>query len=333
MKERIFILLIFILGFFGANKIVLGQEINLEYDYKKDQEFKLVVRTQQLIEQDLGGFTQNIQNLIDSEILFKVVEVTGDSAKLEVAYKRLYFSMDGPMGEGMVMSSDGDKSDPINMIVRSMVNNPFYVILNKSGRILSVEGMEEVLGKINETLELIDDDIKESIQASIDNQFGEESFKSSFMTGLIVYPNYPLKIGETWSTTTMDYSTVPLEMNTTWTLGNVRRRIATIEGSATLQSKDTVNKNAKSTDAKSTKTKGSKNSNEKEVIVKKENNNIGMTGTNIINATINLSTGWLQESTQTSEISGIMVLPPDKYFSESVEIPLKIKTVTRTVIK
>lgn len=326
MKHRIFILLIFLIGFFGTNSISLAQDINLEYSFKKDQQFRLTVRTQQLIEQDLGGFTQTIQNLIDSEIHFKVIEVKENSAKLEVAYKSLYFSMDGPMGEGMIMSSEGDRNDPINMIVRSMVNNPFYVHLSRSGKIHSVEGMEVVLGKINETLDLIDDDLKESIQASIDNQFGEDSFKSSFMTGLIVYPDTLLKVGDTWSNTTMDYSTVPLEMNTIWKLVNVKRQTASIEGSATLQSKDKGTQNTKSGKNKEPKaTKESPLINEKE--------NIGMTGTNIIKAVINLNTGWLQESTHTSEISGIMVLPPDKYFSESVEIPLKIKTVTRTVLK
>lgn len=328
MKHIIFKLLICLLGFFGSDGKLFAQEINLKYHYKKDQQFQLNVRTQQLIEQDLGGFTQTIQNLIDSEIHFKVLEVKDDSAKLEVAYKSLYFAMDGPMGEGMVMSSEGNRNDPINMIVRSMVNNPFYVNLGRSGKIYSVEGMDEVLGKINETLDLIDDDLKESIQASIDNQFGEESFKSSFMTGLIVYPEEPLQVGDTWSSTTMDYSTVPLQMNTTWKLMNVRKQIATIEGTATLQTKKANEPKAK--DTKKTEPKNTKKGNSNGV---KEIDNIGMTGTNVIKATINMSTGWLRESTQTSEISGVMVLPPDKYFSESVEIPLKIKTITRTVLK
>ena len=304
MKHLLSILLIFLLGF---GNLLIAQEIDLSYTFVKDKQYRLNVRTQQLIEQDLGGFTQNVVNLIESDILFKITEVKGDSAVLEVAYQSLYFSMDGPMGEGMVMSSKGDRNDPINKVVRSMVNNPFYVHLNKSGKILSVEGMEDVLGKINESLELIDDELKESIQASIDNQFGEESFKSSFMTGLIAYPSKSLKVGDTWNSSMSDYSTIPLEMKTTWHLLNVRRNTADIEGKATLQSKD---KDARSNDE-----------------------SIGMTGTNVIKATVNIGTGWLQESTQTSEISGIMILPPDKYFNEAVEIPLKIKTVTRTVLK
>lgn len=287
---------------------VFAQEINLDYNFTKDEKFLLTVHTQQLVEQDLDGFTQTIINLIESEILIKVAEVQGDSAKLEVAYQNLYFSMDGPMGEGMVMSSRGDRNDPINKVVRSMVNNPFYVYLNKFGKILSVEGMEVVLGKINESLDLIDEDLKESIQASIDNQFGEESFKSSFMTGLIAYPAKSIQVGDTWSSSMSDYSTVPLEMNTTWHLLNIKRNTAEIEGIATLQSKE---KTIKGGDIE----------------------HIGLTGTNNIKATVNVATGWIQESTQTSEISGIMVLPPDQYFSESVEIPLKIKTVTRTVLK
>jgi len=301
------ILLLMIILFINSVGPAFTQEIDLSYTFIKDKQYRLNVRTQQLIEQDLGGFTQNVVNLIESDILFKITEVQGDSAKLEVSYQNLYFSMDGPMGEGMVMSSRGDRNDPINKVVRSMVNNPFSVYLNKSGKILSVEGMEVVLGKINESLELIDDDLKESIQASIDNQFGEESFKSSFMTGLIAYPDNPLQVGDTWSSSIKDYSTVPLEMNTTWQLMNIRRNTADIEGKATLESK------------------------EKERNGKVEN--IGMTGTNVIKATVNVATGWLQESTQTSEISGIMVLPPDKYFNEEVEIPLKIKTVTRTILK
>ncbi|KEO74798.1 DUF6263 family protein [Anditalea andensis] len=325
MKHKIIIFLTSLIGIVGINSSLLGQEVLLEYKLKKDQLFTLSVRTQQVIEQDLGGFTQTVQNLIDSEIYFKVIEVKNDSTKLEVAYKSLYFSMDGPMGEGMVMSSEGDKKDPINMIVRAMVNNPFYVSLSKSGKIYSVEGMETVMSKINETLDLIDDDIKESIQASINNQFGEESFKSSFMTGFILYPDHPVTVGDTWSSATMDYSTVPLNMSTTWKLNNVRKQTASLEGTATLQSQEITNKKAGEKVAKNAKQTGGKASSEKA--------NVEMAGTNVIKAIVNLSTGWLQESTQTSEVAGIMVLPPDKYFSESVEIPLKIKTVTRTFLK
>lgn len=309
MKFYLYLTLIFFWTLLSVGSTAMAQEVELAYNFKKDQQFRLTVRTNQVIEQDLGGFTQTIQNLIESDIQFKVVEVHSDSAQLEVVYKNLYFSLDGPMGEGIVMSSQGDAKDPINKIMRSMVNNPFYVHISKLGKILSVEGMDEVLGKINESLNLLDDNIKESIQSSIDNQFGEESFKSSFMTGLIVYPDRPLQVGDTWTSQLIDYSTVPLDMNTTWQLKNLRKQTANIEGNSTLQSKEKVNNN---------------NSDGDDII---------MTGTNNIRAVINISTGWLQESTQTSDISGAMVLPPNEYFEEAVEIPMRIKTITRTVLK
>lgn len=309
MKLYIYYTMICLLTFISVNDTIMAQEIDLAYNFKKDQQFRLNVRTQQMIEQDLGGFIQTIQNLIESEVQFKVIEVQSDSARLEVAYKHLYFSLDGPMGEGIVMSSEGDVKDPINKIMRSMVNNPFYVNLSKSGRILSVEGMEEVIGKINESLNLLDDNIKESIHSSIDNQFGKESFKSSFITGLIIYPEKSLQVGDTWSSQLTDYSIIPLEMITTWELKNIRKQTAHIEGNSTLQSMVKPKKNQSDTDK------------------------IEMSGTNNIRAIINVATGWLQESIQTSDISGTMVLPPNEYFDETVDIPMKIKTVTRTVFK
>jgi hypothetical protein len=302
MLNKIPLLFFALLCVLGSN--AFSQEVTLRYNLQENQKYKLNVVSHQVIEQDLGGIIQTITNLMESNLAITVTSVGEDSISMDVMYKNLHLEVEGPMGESMIMSSEGSKSDPINQMMKKLIDQPIQVIINPRGEVMSVEGVNEIMDNLLVSLEDLDRDQQESLRASLDHQFGKESFKSSFLSGLVIYPERALSVGERWSCERDGFSSVPLSTETTWVLNRVRRQRAHLDGLAILQSYDEEN-----------------------------GNEVVMEGTQEIQAVVDMTTGWMTESTQKSEIYGSMILPPNEYFDESVEVPLHITTITRTVLK
>ncbi|WP_143961908.1 DUF6263 family protein [Litoribacter populi] len=303
MKLSDKLILLFLVFSFGAGQMVFAQEeeYELRYKLKSKQQYTLNVVSQQVIEQDLDGMAQTIHNLFQSDLDISVDRVISDTIGLSIKYRNLHLEVQGPMGEEMILSSEGNMEDPINQLMRKMINQPVQIAISPRGEILEVHGVEEMMDSVMLGLEELDESQKQSLKASLDNQFGKETFKTSILSGLIIYPQKPVNIGEEWTCSREEFATVPVVTETSWKLNRVRRGQAELAGSSILTSLDL-----------------------------KSSDEVKMEGTQEITASIDLSTGWMTESNQQSEINGIMTLPANEYFDEPVEIPLNIKTVTRT---
>ncbi|MBS9524930.1 hypothetical protein KI659_13000 [Litoribacter alkaliphilus] len=303
MKLSYKINLILLTLLLGAGNLAFAQEdeYELRYKLKSKQQYTLNVISQQVIEQDLDGMAQTIHNLFQSDLDISVDRVIKDTIGLSIKYRNLHLEVQGPMGEEMVLSSEGNMQDPINQLMRKMINQPVQVVISPRGEVLDVAGVDEMMDSVMIGLEELDESQKQSLKASLDNQFGKENFKTSLLSGLIIYPENPVKVGEEWTCSREEFATVPVVTETSWTLNRVRRGLAELTGTSQLTG-----------------------------LEKNENDEVKMEGTQEITASVDLSTGLMTESNQQSEIIGVMILPPNEYFDEPVEIPLLIKTVTRT---
>jgi hypothetical protein len=142
-----------------------------------------------------------------AEITQEVVEVSEDGvATVRLVYDKLTVSMEGVMGEGQTWSSDdpppeagADDEDPMDQLGRamsSMVGHAITLRLDDRGKLLAVEGFDELWDRAAESLG--DDPMARQIQETMGEMFSEDSVRKMVGQGMVSFPDEPVAPGDTW---------------------------------------------------------------------------------------------------------------------------------------
>jgi hypothetical protein len=119
------------------------------------------------------------------------------------------------MGE-MLMNSEGSDEQVQNKMLKSMMNKPFTVTLNKSGEVLSVEGAEKLWSDL-ESLNMDDQSTAKAKQ--ILEQFMDNSaLKSNIEQSMVHYSKDKVKEGDKWNSINEFPMEFPIKADNSWSL-------------------------------------------------------------------------------------------------------------------
>lgn len=173
-----------------------------------------------------------VEQVVEQEYDIQETEEDG-TLNIKMTTKSMKVDQTNPMMSMTYDSKNPDSNEPAEMMTGfdNMIGKEFDLKISPKGEILTLEtdgGM----------FDGVFDDVPngEALQAQMEGQFGVESIRSSMalMTGF--YPDTPVKVGDTWTkmkTTTMGMQN---EVETTYTLKERKRGIATIEFSSKIKS-------------------------------------------------------------------------------------------------
>ncbi len=179
-----------------------------------------------------GGQAINVSNTMNIGYNFAV---TGDSAgwkKMVATINRIAMNINTG---GMNINYDSDKpvdttdmaSSTFGKVLGSMKGGKFAFTMNKDGKIGSVTGMDELINNMNAA--------GASSMQGMANAFSEENFKNNLQQSFGFYPAKPVKLGDTWTTTTTTNSNgAEMTMNNTYVLESVSGDIANVKVNSTL---------------------------------------------------------------------------------------------------
>ena len=177
------------------------------------------------------------QNMQDQEINTNLkgnytLDVTADDGNiktLKTTYQRIAMNVAMP---GRTMSIDSDKADTaskgeindpgqlMNAMFSALKGKSFMMKVDKEGKVLEVSGLTELAQAMVSSMNL-KPEMRSMAQQAFSQQFNEQSVKDMFSQSFNIFPNKPVKAGDTWEKSFSGSATLPIQMTTNYTVKSI----------------------------------------------------------------------------------------------------------------
>ncbi|MFB6317894.1 DUF6263 family protein [Saccharicrinis sp. FJH54] len=278
------------------------QKIELSLNLEKNKDYKQINVSKVDITQNMMGQSIDMGMTMKSSLNFKVDEIKDTIYDISAKYDSVSMSMESSMFNMTANSESEDAANPLTGIMSGMTDKPFNIQLTKHGRIEGVSNIESLFESDNPMAQAQLDQVKVQLQ----NAFGEESVKSNLQMVTDIFPDHPVKVGDSWVINSTQSSAFKINYNTTYTLVEKTADYYLITGSSVITTPDS------------------------QAYI--ENNGMEMktemNGTMTSEIKIDKMTGWPIESKQNQDLTGVSKVKGNNMMPDGMEISMKIKSNT-----
>ena len=224
---------------------------SLRQNYPTGNKYDFSIISDQIINQKISGRDINLKQTIGTDYTFDITEGHNGEKDVKVTYNRI-FMKSSAMGNTMNLDSDipdSTKKNPFS----GLKGASFYMTVASNGSVKSVAGIDRMLDNMAVKMTTDTSQIRQ-IKNSLGKQFSNEMVKQTMESSFKIYPEKPIKIGDSWTVDTKLQLSMPIETITQYTLKEVKDGVATLSVKGTLISKGSfeVMGNAMETDLKGT---------------------------------------------------------------------------------
>ena len=290
---------------------VQAQKIKLALHLVKGNTYNMVTHTTSAIKQTINGQENNIEITITGSTSFKVLNTDDSLYYMEVNYKNLALKMQLPNGPVNYDSQKKDPNDFMSGILAGLVNKPFTATFTKSGRVKSVENVENMISSVLDSFPQVQGPQKEQIKAQFLQSFGAKAIKGSIELATAVFPETPVSKNDKWTINTFLESAMTARISTVYQLTDVSPTSYVIHGEGKL-----------ATDAAA---------NFKQVSNMPMKYN--MTGTMTADIKADKTTGWISESKSKQVISGTVDIKDNPKVPGGASFPMSVVNESVTTDK
>ncbi len=210
-------------------KLSLNLEKGSVYGLSTEASSKLL---QNVFDQELDITTQ-----IKVELLFRVEDADDEGYDMSVWYERLAMKMSGPSE----MSGDSESltaDNPLSAMMKAMTRKPFMFRMTRRGNIVYVKGTEKMLdvmiAEMHEQFPGQDESGAEFMKKQMANFYGGEFFKNSIESGMVVFPDEPVSIGDSWNRDLRTQAQFTMNVKMVFTVTGIDDNGITIKGEAVI---------------------------------------------------------------------------------------------------
>jgi len=282
-------------------------KISLRLKLEKGKTYKFNMITEQKINQKVMNNKMELEQTIGMGIDFKVTDVDEKGIHaITMVYTSVLFKQSGsPMGTIEYDSKKSPENIPASAKgFAALVGLSLGMKMDNLGQVKDVTGSKEFFEKMIEKLQLPDGPQKELVSESLKNQFGEKSIKKMMGQMSCVFPEKELGIGDSWKQNISMTGPMPLNMNNTYTLKEIKKDLVVLNVESDLK----PNKDPKAATQK----------------IGNMEQKIELSGTQKGTLEINPVTGWTRKSKLTQNLTGKITMTSPY----SMTIPMDIKSIT-----
>ena len=211
-------------------------DLNLNLEAKSS--YLCVMELNQNVAQTTGGHDQTLRQELLMSWRYDVIE-TNDNGDidLKLTYTRIKVKQDFGF-----QSSEYDSESPPDYIEPSMrgygavVGSELGVKMSKKGRIIELRGVDSLLDKMIEDLNLPDLPAKNEMIASMRSQFGEDAVRQALEQITGFYPESPVNTGDKWTSEKLVSTGFPMKVVDNFTLRSRKDGVAGIDVSSEITS-------------------------------------------------------------------------------------------------
>lgn len=183
------------------------------YTYSMNMDMDAEVQGQKM--DNSMGFDYSLY-VVDDKDSVKTLRTTFDRVKMEMSAGQVNIDVDTdePQKDSVVDIRANPMGIMSNMFY-AMKGKSFEMKINNRGEVLSVTGLDELQqAMINSFGD--DENVKQAMGQAFQSQFNEENIKKSFAQSFSIYPDKPVKVGDTWTKKMSMGGPMAADMNTTY---------------------------------------------------------------------------------------------------------------------
>lgn len=286
--------------------------IELKLQLKSGNIYRMWMFTDQDITQDVSGQKITVKQVIGMGYRYEVQSVdNAGTATVKMTYDSIVVRNKTPMGEMEFNSAnpEASKATPGTEPYRAMLGAEFILKLTKEGKVESINGVEEMMGKIVNGMGRIEAAQKAALEQSLKKMISSEAMAETIERAMNIYPITPVKVGDSWKQTMEVAVGMPMSVSTTYTLKSITNGIADVD----VQS--TINNNA---NAKPTEMMGMEMT-------------YNLSGTQKGTMKVNIADGWVKTTSLTQHLFGSMSLEGENIPDMLKSVPIAVQsTITIT---
>ncbi|MBN1543635.1 hypothetical protein JW992_15945 [candidate division KSB1 bacterium] len=215
-----------------------GPNINLELNLQKGGVYFNRYTTEQTIEQTIQGQSHSIEQsiVLGQEFIVDDIDSLGNYA-ITMRFTEIGFKQTTPMG-----SMEYDSNNPPETISPSLApfaeltSSTLHLLISRHARILDITGGEELLQKMFTRVTIPPGPMRDELEKTIRQQFSASAMAEQLEANLALYPQDPVRIGNTWKRTLNLLQGMPLTVKTTYKLAKIQASSLTIELTADIRS-------------------------------------------------------------------------------------------------
>ncbi len=188
-------LLLLLLAFASLNA-VYSQKTSLKLNLKKGETYHQKTTSIMSMAMNTQGFNMDMSIGSFADMSFHVTKARSKYYEMEVRYGYISSSLKMPSA-GIDIIMDENSEGPVGEIFKKMQGSSFTVKMSKTGKILEVSGLDEMVDKLlGDTFEGSEAEAH-AIKNQITQYFEESSMTQSFNASLI-YPSHKVVPGDRW---------------------------------------------------------------------------------------------------------------------------------------
>lgn len=194
------------------------------YDYNLDMNMAM--------KGNVNGQPLDLHNTMATGYHFTSVSDSAGWKKMQAAISRIAMNINSN-GQKVNYDSDkpGDTSDvtthTMAQVLGAITNAQFYFTINSKGEIGSVTGIDDMM---QHAMSSVNSPAGVAMASGISSSFSEDNFKQNLQQSFNMYPDKPIKPGDTWTnTTTMNNQGAQMKMDNNYTLQSVTDSVANIK--------------------------------------------------------------------------------------------------------
>lgn len=233
--ERVGILLVLALGCTGG-----GEGLDLRLNLEAGQSYGLKMVMDEKIEENVQGRTRSTTRQMGVGYTFAVESVDAEgNAWIKSTYKWVSMKQELPMNMGTVEYDSSSPPEEIPLMARgsaALLGHSIDMRLAPKGTVLEVKGLDVLLRKMLDEIEIPRGIPSEEVEGQLREQFGDDALKGMMRNVVAHYPEKPVKVGDSWDQTVVIRQGFPMIIETTYTLRERKGGVATIDNRSTIRS-------------------------------------------------------------------------------------------------
>ena len=236
MKKIISTSLILLLGF-----TIASAQIKLSFNPQKGAKYEYQTEMIQISKNAAMGQEMTSETEISMKYLMEVVEKSTDEIQTVFTYQDISYIITSPMmkmgyDSKNTIENPSDMDKILEQIFSTLIGKPFTLTIAPDGSVKSVTGMDAIAENMSQSVG--NDQIAAQLTVAIKQQFSEDAIKRVFEQSLKIYPDNPVKVGNSWNVNNaIEISGMGTNTKTKYTLKAVKKDMADIAVESTLDLK------------------------------------------------------------------------------------------------
>ena len=209
------------------------EKYTLVYNVNSGDTFEQLITTDVILNQNVMGQIMSVRTSMEMLAVYSINAVEENAIDMDFVFESIGMSM---ISDFFEMSFDSNTTsvfateEDLSPMLKALTNLPFNMVVDRRGNVQSVSGLEQIMEAMVAVLgDEIDEQTKQQMLAQFDQQFSSESMQTTMGQSLTVFPEHPIRVGESWTTTTTVNAGVAMTTEVTTTLKSVRGNIAVLE--------------------------------------------------------------------------------------------------------